>query len=109
LRTVEILLGLRYNQRKDQPFLERLRALLGGREAMIESPIYQEIVEESERNGEIRARQQDILDVLDSRFGAAAQDLEVELKAVEFDRLGDLLRFAAKCRNLASFRKRLLS
>ena len=43
------------------------------------------------------------------RFGPAAKELEVELKAVEFDRLSDLAKFAAKCRNLASFRKRLLS
>ena len=76
---------------------------------MIESPLYQEIVEESERKGETRAKRQDILDFLVGRFGPAAKDLEVELKAVEFDRLSDLVTFAAKCRNLASFRKRLLS
>ena len=76
---------------------------------MIESPIYQEIVAESKREGAIETRLQDLLDVLVSRFGAAAQDLEVELKAIEFDRLSDLLKFAAKCRNLAAFRKRLLS
>jgi hypothetical protein len=35
--------------------------------------------------------------------------LEVELKAVDFDRLRDLVKFAAKCRSLASFRKHLVS
>jgi hypothetical protein len=76
---------------------------------MIESPIYQEIVEEAERNGEIRATRRTILSFLVGRFGPAARDLEVELKAVDLDRLDDLSQFAAKCRNLASFRKRLLS
>ncbi|HZW31837.1 MAG TPA: hypothetical protein VFF52_14085 [Isosphaeraceae bacterium] len=71
--------------------------------------IYQEIVEEAERKGAIETRLQDLLDVLVSRFGAVAQDLEVELRAVEFDRLDDLGLIAARCRNLASFRKRLLS
>jgi hypothetical protein len=76
---------------------------------MIESPIYQEIVAESRREGETRARQEDILRFLVGRFGPAAGALEVEVKAVEYERLEDLVTFAAKCRNLASFRKRLLS
>jgi hypothetical protein len=76
---------------------------------MIDSPLYQEVVEEARREGETSARRQDIMDVLEGRFGPAAQALEVELKAVEFDRLRDLHKFAAKCRNLASFRKRLLA
>ncbi len=76
---------------------------------MIESPLYQEIVAEAERRGETRARRQDILIFLRSRFGPAADELAVELNAVEFDRLDDLVEFAAGCRNLASFRKRLSS
>jgi hypothetical protein len=76
---------------------------------MIESPLYQEIVEESERKGETKAMRRSILNFLVGRFGPAAKELEVELKAVELDRLDDLAEFAAKCRNLASFRKRLLS
>jgi hypothetical protein len=102
----QFLLPLRYNE--DVALLERLRALLGG-PAMIDSPLYQQVVEEAERKGATEARRQDILNFLMSRFGPAAKDLEVELKAVEFDRLDDLITFAAKCRNLASFRKRLLS
>lgn len=50
-----------------------------------------------------------ILDFLMARFGSAAKELEVELKAVEFERLSDLARLAAECRNLAAFRKRLSS
>ena len=49
LAVTQFLLPFRYN--KGSALLDRLRGLLGGRKAMIESPIYQEIVEESERNG----------------------------------------------------------
>jgi len=107
LAVTQFLLPLRYNE--DVTLLRRLRALLGGRQAMIESPLYQEVVEESRREGATEARRQDIMDVLEGRFGPAAQALEVELKAVEYDRLSDLVKFAAKCRNLASFRKRLFA
>ena len=106
LAVTQFLLGLRYNEK---PLQNKLRGLLGGHKAMIESPIYQEIVEESERNGETRAMRRNILNILVSRFGPAARALEVELQAVEYERLDDLVTFAAKCRNLASFRKRLLS
>ncbi|HZW33702.1 MAG TPA: hypothetical protein VFF52_23475 [Isosphaeraceae bacterium] len=108
LAVTQLLLGLRSNQ-KNEPLLERLRALLGGRQAMMESPIYQEIVEESERKGATEGKREMLLNILVGRFGPAAKDLELELKAVEFDRLDDLGLFAAKCRNLAAFRKRLLS
>ena len=37
---------------------------------MIESPLYQEVVEEAERNGATEARRQDIMDFLEGRFGA---------------------------------------
>ena len=107
LVVTQFLLPLRYNQ--DQTLLGRLRALLGGREVMIQSPLYQEIVAESELKGATETRRKDILDFLRERFGPAADELEVELRAVEFDRLADLVKFAAKCRSLTSFRKRLLS
>jgi hypothetical protein len=107
LVVTQFLLPLRYNL--DQASLARLRALLGGREVMIQSPLYQEIVEESKREGLTEAWQQSVMDVLLRRFGPAAQALELELKAVEFDRLRDLHGYAVSCRSLASFRKRLLS
>jgi hypothetical protein len=107
LAVTQFLLPLRYNE--DPTLLGQLRALLGGQEAMIHSPLYQEVVEEAERKGKTEAKREAILDFLVGRFGLPAKELEVELAAVEFDRLSDLVKFAAKCRNLASFRKRLLS
>jgi hypothetical protein len=76
---------------------------------MIESPLYQEIAVELKREATTAARLQGIMDVLQGRFGLAAKELEVELAAVDSDRLRELLVFAVKCRNLAAFRKRLLS
>jgi hypothetical protein len=76
---------------------------------MIQSPLYQEIVEEAERTGATEAKQQDILEILEDRFGPEAKDLEVELRAVEFDRLKDLFRLALRCSSLEAFRERLLS
>jgi predicted transposase YdaD len=105
LTVAQFLLRLRY----DKETVPRLQELLGGREAMLESPLYQEIVEEARREGETRAMQRDILDLLEIRFGPEAKDLEVELNAIAFDRLRELHRLAATSRNLASFRKRLLS
>ncbi len=107
LAVTQFLLPLRYNE--DPTLLGQLRALLGGREAMIHSPLYQEVVEEARREGETKANRKAILRFLVGRFGPSAKELEVELAAIEFDRLGDLIEFAAKCRNLAAFRKRLLS
>jgi len=106
LAVTQFLLGLRYN---DLTLRGRLRELLGGHQAMIESPILQEIEAEFTRKGATEARQKDILNVLVARFGNAAETLEDELKAVEFNRLDELVKVAAKCRSLASFRKQVSS
>lgn len=102
LTVAQFLLKLRYDE---GPLLESLRKLLGGHEAMIQSPLYQEIVEEAKSE----AMQQAILDLLEDRYGPEAKDLEAQLKAVAFDRLRELHKLAARGRSLASFRKRLLS
>jgi predicted transposase YdaD len=106
LTVAQFLPRLRYDEER---LLQRLPETLGGREAMIQSPLYQEIVEEAKREGATEAMRQDILDLLEVRFGPQAKDLDVELKAVGFDRLRQVLRLAATCRSLASFRKQLLS
>lgn len=72
---------------------------------MIDPPLYQHIVDEAKRE----ARQQDILDLLEDRFGPEARELGGVLKDVAFDQLRELLKFAARCRSLAAFRKRLQS
>jgi hypothetical protein len=72
---------------------------------MIGPLLYQHIVEEVKRE----VWQQVVLEILEDRFGPEAKDLEEQVRAVGYDRLMELIRLAAKCRSLASFRKRLLS
>jgi len=102
LAVTQFLLGLRYNE---LTLREKLRALLGGHEAVIESPTLQELEAEWKR----KTRQEDILNVLVARFGNVGETLEDELKNVDFNRLDELVKLAAKCRSLASFRKQLSS
>jgi hypothetical protein len=96
LAVTQFLARLRY----DDP---RLFQILGGRRAMIESPLLDELKAEWTRETERRA----ILKFLEARFGADARALETELKTIDEDRLDDLLSLAATCRSLASFRKKL--
>jgi hypothetical protein len=101
LTVAQFLLKLRY----DEKSLKGLQNLLGGREVMEQSTLYQEIVEEAKS----AERRQAILDLLEIRFGPEAKDLEAQLESTTFERLRELYRTAVKCRSLASFRKRLLS
>jgi len=90
----QVFARLRYND-------ERLFQLFGGRKAMIESPVIQEIIADSKR--------EDIVKVLETRFGPSARTLEPEVLAVEPDKLDEALKLAVTSRSLASFRKKLSS
>jgi hypothetical protein len=92
LAVTQILAALRY-------YDPRLFQLLGGREAMIESPVLKELISERVRK--------DIRKVLVARFGAEAKVLETELKSVDDEGLDELVEWAATCPDLDSFRERL--
>src|SRR5690606_18917972 len=101
----QILATLRYND-------PALIAIFGGREAMIESPILQELKAEWSREAAREAaratRHQDLLDFLAARFGPEAEGLAGEIRALTDDaRLADLIRFAAVCPDLDAFRARI--
>ncbi len=97
LAVTQVLAGLRYNDPK-------LFQILGGRQAMIESPVLQELIAERTRETAIK----DLMTVLVARFGSKAETLETELNAIgEAGQLSELLVHAATCRTLSSFRKRL--
>ncbi len=97
LAVTQFLARLRYND-------EGLFQILGGRSAMIESPLLQELKEEWTREAVIG----DLMTFLAGRFGAKAESLETELKAIGDEaRLKELVKHAATCRSLAAFRKRL--
>jgi hypothetical protein len=70
---------------------------------MIESPVIQEILAEREQD----TKRKDIVSVLRARFGDTVQAVRSELDSVEGTKLDEMLKRAATCRSLASFRKKL--
>jgi hypothetical protein len=97
LAVTQFLARLRYND-------PTLFQILGGRKAMIESPLIDELKAEWTRETLVKA----VIDILAARFGAKAEALENKLKGIEEEaRLKELVRDAATCRTISSFRKRL--
>ena len=93
LVVTQVLTRLQFN---DPKILE----ILGGKEIMIESPLIQEIVQET--------IQKNILRVLRARFRSVPEELESELQQVRNDEtLSTLLDEAATCPDLDSFRTQL--
>ncbi len=97
LAVMQFLARLRYND-------PRLFNILGGRKAMIEAPGLKEVFAEERQ----RAQRDAIVAFLTSRFGPEAAAVEAGLTAIEDeDRLKELIKLSATCRNLKSFRKQL--
>ena len=97
LAVTQLLAGLRYNDPK-------LFQILGGRKAMIESPLLRELLQE---NSTDRVRET-LINFLVARFGSKAQSVETELQSISDEsRLQELVKHAATCRSLNSFRKHL--
>lgn len=93
LAVTQVLAKLRYND-------PRLLTILGGRKAMIESPLIQELVAE--------ARHRDIVRFLRARFGAVPPDLGAALQSVQDEtKLDELVDWASRCPGLDEFRTRL--
>jgi len=90
LAVTQVLSSLRYND-------VGLLSILGGRNAMIESPLLQEFVAEG--------RRKDILTFLETRFGEVPLDVSEAIQSVvDEDRLTDLVRKSASCPDLDAFR-----
>jgi predicted transposase YdaD len=104
LAVLQVFARLKYNDSK-------LFQILGGRQAMIESPILQELREEWTKEGEIeggiKMRRVDILKFLKGRFGVAALEFEPLLQESDEEQLDKMVDLAATCRSLAAFRKKL--
>jgi predicted transposase YdaD len=99
LAVTQVFAGLRYNDPK-------LLALLGGRQAMLESPVLQELMTERE----VETRQNDILSFLAERFGSLPEELVAAVKAIqEPARLRELIKWTAQSSDLHAFRSRLSS
>jgi len=84
-----------------------------GRQQMIESSLYQEILDEGRAEGraegQINLTREYIREVLASRFGApAAAEVAEPLRGIgDLSRLSELFRLALNCRKLSEFRKAL--
>jgi hypothetical protein len=93
LGVTQLLAHLNYND-------PRLFQMLGGRKAMIESPLLKELMAETRRS--------DIMEVLAGRFGREARTLRSALEAIRDDKqLKKLLNQSVKCPDLESFKKLL--
>jgi hypothetical protein len=106
LAVTQILGSLRYNK-------ELMKSLFGGNQPMIESPLLQEIVEEAEakgiNKGMAKAKQQDIISILGSTFMALPDDIISAVNQTsDVTILSNLIVAAARCKDLADFRKQLL-
>jgi hypothetical protein len=78
--------------------------ILGGHEAMIESPLLKELITENTRKTTRAA----ILKFLVARFGPDARKLRAALGAIGDDKqLGKLVEDSARCPDLESFKKML--
>jgi hypothetical protein len=103
LAATQILAGMRYND-------PRLFHILGGREAMIESPVLQEFLAEQTREAILRSKRQSILPVLGARFGIDALSVRNALDAVQDDgTLDELTKQSATCHDIAGFTQELPS
>jgi hypothetical protein len=97
LAVTQILARLRYNA-------EEAKALFGGDRPMIESPLLTEIVEEAMAKGKAEAKQQDIVEVLESRFTLPTPEMVSTLRSIrDLKKLDDLLRQALRCADLQTF------
>ncbi len=78
--------------------------ILGGSKIMVESPLIQEIVAESERKGRIKA----VISVLEARFGVVPPFVTAGLQQIKDEKkLERLTRQAGICKDLAAFEKAL--
>ena len=75
---------------------------------MIESPVLQELKEEWTREAALKTERRVIVDFLVDRFGAESEEFASQLENIADDaRLKELIKLAARCPDLQSFRKEL--
>ena len=104
LAVTQVFSFLRYNDLA-------MRTALGGKEVMLEIPFLDEIViMEKTRVTACETARQDIVTVLEARFGDVPRDLSEEIESVvDAKQLRGLVRLAASCPDLDAFRNGLTS
>jgi hypothetical protein len=97
LAVSQILGGLRYNA-------ATLRAVFGGREKMIESPVLQELIAETTAE----TTHKNIMTFLKARLGPVPAEVGAALRRItDEQRLERLVEHAARCPDLDAFRREL--
>jgi hypothetical protein len=82
-----------------------LLTILGGKNVMLEIPFLDEIVMEKTRETARETAQQDIVTVLEARFGDVPGDVVEGIESIDdHAQLRGLVRLAASCPDLAAFR-----
>jgi hypothetical protein len=101
LAVTQVLARLRF----DDP---KLFSLLGGRKAMIESPLLKELEDAAERRGSANAAVKYIIATLKDRFGKVEAPVESALRSIEDEeRLESLFHAALHCPNMDTFQTEL--
>jgi hypothetical protein len=101
LAVTQVLARLRYND-------PALFQILGGRVAMIESPLLDEIRAESRAEGMAKGKTEALVSVLSERFGSLPAALEQRVRLLQDEaHLDRLIRLAARCRDLAAFDRQM--
>jgi hypothetical protein len=99
LAVTQVLSRLRYND-------PQLLTILGGSQAMIESPLIQELLEQRSK----QVRNEAVLLILTERFGPVSERVASAVKSIQNNtELEALIRFAAVCSDVDAFLQRLES
>ncbi|MGC8638579.1 MAG: hypothetical protein ACP5XB_01730 [Isosphaeraceae bacterium] len=103
LAVIQVLASLRYNE-------ARLFQLLGGRDAMIESPLLQKLKAEWTREAAQQTRWRTLVDILVAPFGSKSEDVCAQLETIDDAiRLRELVKLAATCPDIKTFHEYLVS
>jgi hypothetical protein len=79
-------------------------SLFGGAEAMIESPVLDEVKEILLKRGRVAEAHELLISALETRFGRLPAELQTQLTGIaDLDRLRSLMPVAVTCPNLAAF------
>ena len=101
LAVTQVMTRLRYND-------PQLLALFGGKQAMIESPLIQELLAGTRAQTLTETNHKAILRILSSRFGSIPPEIVSALRPIQDEaKLNDLIDLATGCPNLEAFRARL--
>lgn len=101
LAVTQVLMGLVYND-------QRLFDIFGGKEAMIESPVLNNLIDEQVTERLAKQNFALVVEVLQDRFETLPSEVVEQLRSIsDPQRLKELVREAAKSADLDSFRQKL--